>query len=87
LTPSSGQLSAIRRSASSSLSSTLVAKLTPRERQVFGLVVQGRQNGQIAYELGIAVRTVKAHRAGVMAKTKAETTADLVLIAERLGMR
>ena len=65
----------------------LVAELKPRERQVFELVVQGRLNRQIAYELGMALQTVKAHRGRVMLKTKANTTAELVLIAERLGMR
>jgi FixJ family two-component response regulator len=64
----------------------LVAALSPRQRQVFGLVVQGRLNKQIAYELGVTERTVKAHRERVMLKTKAETTAELVLIAERLGI-
>ena len=65
----------------------LVAALTPRERQVFALVTQGRQSKQIAHELGIAVRTVKLHRQRVMVKTKAKTAADLIIIAERLGMR
>jgi len=50
----------------------LVAELTPRERQVFGLVAQGRQNKQIALGLGIAVRTVKVHRQRVMVKTQGQ---------------
>jgi FixJ family two-component response regulator len=62
-------------------------ELTPRERQVFGLVVRGRPNKQIADELGMAERTVKAHRRRVMEKTKARTLVELVSIAERLGMR
>src|SRR6516225_8266199 len=60
-----------------------VAELTPRESQVFEFVVQGRLNKQIAGKLGIAERTVKAHRHEVMKKTKAKTTAELVLIAKR----
>ena len=64
----------------------LVAELTPRERIVLALVVRGKLNKHIAYELGVAERTVKAHRKKVMAKTKARTVAELVLIAERLGM-
>jgi FixJ family two-component response regulator len=64
----------------------LVAELTPRERQVFGLVVRGWLNKQIADELGMAERTVKAHRRRVMEKTKARTLVELVSIAERLGM-
>ena len=64
----------------------LVAELTPRERQVFGLVVRGWLNKQIADELGMAERTVKAHRRRVMEKTKARTLVELVSIAERLGI-
>lgn len=67
-------------------SHALVAELTPRERQVFGLIVRGRLNKQIADELGMAERTVKAHRRRVMEKTKARTLVELVSIAERLGM-
>lgn len=62
-------------------------ELTPRERQVFGLVVRGRPNKQIVDELGMAERTVKARRRRVMEKTKARTLVELVSIAERLGMR
>jgi FixJ family two-component response regulator len=64
----------------------LVAQLTPRERIVFALVVRGKLNRHIADELGVAERTVKAQRKKVMEKTKAKTVAELVLIAERLGM-
>jgi RNA polymerase sigma factor (sigma-70 family) len=63
-----------------------LATLTPRERQVFVLVVQGRTNKQVARELGAAVRTIKAHRHRVMEKMKARGLAELVLIAERLGV-
>ena len=63
-----------------------IATLTPRERQVFELVVRGRINKQIAYELGTTERTVKAHRQQVMEKAKVQSLAELVSIAERLGL-
>jgi FixJ family two-component response regulator len=64
----------------------LVAALTQRERQVFGLVVRGKLNKQIAYELGATERTIKAHRHQVMEKMKVQSLAELVSIAERLGV-
>jgi FixJ family two-component response regulator len=64
----------------------LVAVLTPRERQVFGLVVRGRLNKQIAHELGTTERTIKAHRQQVMEKMKVRSLVDLVAIAERFGL-
>lgn len=51
----------------------LYQTLTPRERQVFLLVVQGALNKQIAYELGVAEVTIKLHRSNVMKKMKATT--------------
>ena len=63
----------------------LVDGLTPRERQVFDLVVRGRMNKQIAHELGTTERTIKAHRHNVMEKMKVQSLAELVSIAERLG--
>lgn len=60
--------------------------LTQRERQVFDLIVRGRINKQIAYELGTTERTVKAHRHQVMEKMQVHSLAELVSIAERLGM-
>jgi FixJ family two-component response regulator len=63
-----------------------IASLTPRERQVFDLIVRGKINKQIAYELGTTERTVKAHRQQVMEKAKVQSLAELVSIAERLGM-
>jgi FixJ family two-component response regulator len=64
----------------------LLAKLTARERQVFDLVVRGKMNKQIAFELGATERTIKAHRQQVMEKTKVESLPELVTIAERLGL-
>ncbi|WP_375789759.1 response regulator transcription factor [Bradyrhizobium sp. Pha-3] len=65
----------------------LLARLTPRERQVFDLIVRGRINKQIAYELGTTERTIKAHRHQVMEKMQVQSLAELVSIAERLGAR
>lgn len=64
---------------------TRFASLTPRERRVFDLVVAGRLNKQIASELGIAERTVKAERATVMSKLGAGSAAELGRLAERLA--
>jgi FixJ family two-component response regulator len=64
----------------------LVAALTPRERQVFGLVVQGKINKQIAFALGPTERTIKAHRQRVMEKMNVRSLTELVLIAARLGL-
>jgi len=64
----------------------LVATLTPRERQVFDLIIRGKINKQIAYELGMTERTVKAHRHQVMEKMQVHSLAELVSSAERLGM-
>lgn len=60
--------------------------LTPRERQVFDRVVQGKINKQSAQQLGISERTIKAHRQRVMEKMKVQSLAELVSIAERLGI-
>ena len=64
----------------------LLGRLTVRERQVFDLVVRGKINKQIAYELGTTERTVKAHRRQVMEKMQAQSLAELVSSAERLGL-
>src|SRR5262249_17906664 len=64
----------------------LVATFTPRESAVFTLIVRGKLNKQIAYELGTSERTVKAHRHAVMQKLKVQSLAEAVSIAERLGI-
>jgi RNA polymerase sigma factor (sigma-70 family) len=64
----------------------LLARLTPREHQVFRLVVQGHMNKQIAHVLGTTERTIKAHRQRVMEKVHARSLAELVSIAERLDI-
>jgi FixJ family two-component response regulator len=61
--------------------------LTPRERDVLRLVIQGRLNKQIAGDLGISEKTVKFHRGRVMEKTQAGSVAELVRQADRLGLR
>ena len=63
-----------------------IATLTPREREVFDLVVRGKINKQIAFALGPTERTIKAHRHMVMEKMDVRSLAELVLIAERLGL-
>jgi len=60
------------------------ASLSPRERQVMGLVVSGLLNKQVGGELGISEITVKAHRGQVMRKMKAASLPDLVTMAVRL---
>ncbi len=80
------QQDALRRrddTAASSLRERL-AKLTPREREVFAHVVGGELNKQIASRLGVGEKTIKVHRAHVMEKMGANSLAELVRAAERL---
>ena len=65
---------------------SLIATLTPREREVFDLVVRGNRNKQAADALGCTERTIKAHRRMVMEKMRARSLAELVLVAERIGI-
>jgi FixJ family two-component response regulator len=72
-----GQLDALR---------SRVDSLTPTERKVFAMVVRGALNKRIAVELGTAERTVKWHRQHIMQKLQAGSLAELVSLAERLGL-
>ncbi len=60
------------------LAAKRVAKLTPRETEVLGLMITGLQNRKIAEQLGISPKTLDIHRSNVMDKIEARTTADLV---------
>jgi RNA polymerase sigma factor (sigma-70 family) len=64
----------------------LVASFTPRESEVFALVIRGKLNKHIAEELGTSERTVKAHRHAAMQKLQVGSLAEAVAIAGRLGM-
>ena len=64
-----------------------LGRLTPREREVFELVTRGDLNKQIARALGCTTRTVKAHRQQVMEKMQVKSLAELVSLAERIGIR
>jgi FixJ family two-component response regulator len=59
--------------------------LTPREREVLALLVSGLMNKQIAGELATTERTIKFHRANIMQKMQAESLADLIKMAQKLG--
>ncbi|RWQ63161.1 response regulator [Mesorhizobium sp.] len=62
-----------------------VSCLTPREIQVFDLVVRGKRNKQVAYDLNTSERTIKAHRHNIMEKLSVTSLAGMVSLAERLG--
>ena len=63
-----------------------VAALTPRERQVFDLVIRGDTNKHVARALGCTERTIKAHRHRVMEKMQVRSLLELVSLAERVGI-
>lgn len=63
-----------------------LASLSPREREVMALVVEGRPNKTVATRLGLSTRTVEVHRAKAMEKMQAESLADLVRMAIACGM-
>ena len=63
-----------------------LASLSPRERQVMDAVVRGALNKQIAEQLGISEKTVKAHRGQVMRKMRVTSVAELVQLCARAGL-
>ena len=65
---------------------SLLSRLTPREHEVFTLLVRGKPHKQIAYALGTSERTVKMHRHNVMQKFQVQSLAELAVAAERLGL-
>jgi RNA polymerase sigma factor (sigma-70 family) len=81
-----GAREAWRKQAAATELQDRVKTLTPREAQVFALVVTGMLNKQVAAELGISEKTVKVHRARVMEKMRAESVAELVRLADRGGV-
>jgi FixJ family two-component response regulator len=65
---------------------SLIETLTPREKEVMRWVISGRRNKQIASELGTVEKTIKVHRGRVMQKTGADSVAELVRMAEKIGL-
>lgn len=65
---------------------SLYSQLTPREQEVFALLVRGKPHKQIAHALGVSERTVKAHRHNVTQKFNIQSLAQLAVVAERLGL-
>ena len=65
---------------------SLLARLTPREHEVFLLLVRGKPHKQIAYEIGTSERTVKLHRHNIIEKLEVRSLPELAIMAERLGM-
>ena len=63
-----------------------IETLTEREREVFGHVIRGRLNKQIADDLGIAERTVKCHRGSITAKLGVPSVAELTRLAHEAGI-
>ena len=63
-----------------------IKTLTPREAEVFALVVTGMLNKQIAFDLGVSEKMVKVHRGRVMEKMRAGSLAELVRLADEGGV-
>ena len=63
-----------------------LASLTPREQAILALVAAGRRNKQIAFEIGTSEVTVKVHRTNLMRKMQASSLADLITMANKLGI-
>ncbi len=64
-----------------------LATLTPREYEVFTLIITGRLNKQVAYELGTSEKTIKVHRARLLEKMQCDSLAQLVRLAAKAGIR
>ncbi len=64
-----------------------LATLTPREYEVFALIITGRLNKQVAYELGTTEKTIKVHRARLLEKMQCDSLAQLVRLAAKAGIR
>jgi FixJ family two-component response regulator len=77
---------ALARSAEVAKSRARLAKLTPREFEVFRLVIAGLLNKEIGAELGVTLRTIKTHRARVMQKMGVVSVAELVWLAQKAGV-
>jgi FixJ family two-component response regulator len=75
-----------RRKDSYDIVRSQIATLTPREREVFELVVRGQTNKHAARSLGCAERTIKAHRRRVMEKMQVQSLAELVSLAAQVGV-
>jgi len=73
-----------RKQAERAVIAQRVARLTPRERQVFDFVVTGMLNKQVSARLGVSEKTVKVHRARVMQKMEVDSFAELVRLSESL---
>ena len=72
----------IERESRSAVLRALFESLTPRERQVFSLVAEGKLNKQVAHELSTTERTIKAHRQKVMSKLRLKCFAELITFSE-----
>jgi two-component system response regulator FixJ len=75
-----------QRSAERSEAQARLQRLTPREREVMAMVVQGESNKAIARRLNVSYRTVETHRARVMEKMEAESLPALIRLAEASGL-
>ena len=85
--PSSATAGGATRIGPFTRSGVIFESLTAREQEVIGLVTAGLMNKQIAVELGVSEITVKVHRGNVMKKMGARSLADLVRMADLLGIR
>jgi two-component system response regulator FixJ len=74
------------RDRESVVAAKLVAKLSPRERQVFDGLVAGRSIKQMAYDLGISARTVEEHRARMLARLGTRSFAEVIRLAVQAGL-